>query len=402
MKTYKTKVNRTKPILFLVVFTLPMFTQLNNYLLGAFIGIGIIQILVSPQKREKIKLLGVAWPVLALFLLALFSCLRGFEVENFRSLERFWSLLLLPVVLISDSENMNKKKRQIFLALLYGTLAAFLLGFGNVIYRMLQNGDSLAMIYSAPYIGFNFTRFIDSHPAYLGLFALVSIVFLLGDRLMPKKDKIPHILLSLLGLVQLAGRTALLLLFAFLVILIVFYVKRFRWQALMLFGGVFLISALFIRYGTPQMTKMIFSIEANSDEYRQARWQVSYEIFKENPIWGVGYTKVRELRSALYREKGITLQTSGDYNTHNQFLEYLSTNGALGGFIYVISMAYLLLASLKYKDLIYIFIFGAFIVSNMTESMLVRIKGIEFFALFTSLFLCEMMSKGKYHKGLVW
>ena len=68
----------------------------------------------------------------------------------------------------------------------------------------------------------------------------------------------------------------------------------------------------------------------------------------------------------------------------------------------MISMAYLLLASLKYKDLIYIFIFGAFIVSNMTESMLVRIKGIEFFALFTSLFLCEMMSKGKYHKGLVW
>ena len=378
-----------------------MFTQLNNYLLGAFIGIGIIQILVSPEKRERIKLLGVTWPVLSLFLLALFSCLRGFEVENLKSLERFWSLLLLPVVFISDSENIYKKKRQIFLALLYGTLVAFLLGFGNVIYRMVQNGDSLAMIYSAPYIGFNFTQFIDSHPAYLGLFALVSVVFLLGDRFMPRKDKIPHILLLLLGLVQLAGRTALLLLVAFLVILIVFYVKRFRWQALMLFGGVFLISALFIRYGSPQMTKMIFSIEANSDEYRNVRWQVSYEIFKANPILGVGYTKVREMRSDLYRERGLSF-VQGDYNTHNQFLEYLSTNGAIGGFIYVMTTAYLLLASLKYKDLLYVFLFGAFVVSNMTESMFVRIKGIEFFAIFATLFLCELIVKGKYHKAWVW
>jgi hypothetical protein len=116
----------------------------------------------------------------------------------------------------------------------------------------------------------------------------------------------------------------------------------------------------------------------------------------------VGYTKVRELRSDLYRERGITLQTPGDYNTHNQFLEYLSTNGAIGGFIYVIAMAYLLLASLKYKDLLYVFLFGAFVVSNMTESMLVRIKGIEFFAIFASLFLCELLVKGKYHKVLVW
>jgi O-antigen ligase len=387
--------------LYLTLFTLPMFTQVNNYLLGAFIGIGIIQILVSPEKRERIKLLGVAWPVLSLFLLALFSCLRGFEVENLKSLERFWSLLLLPVVFISDSENIYKKKRQIFLALLYGTLVAFLLGFGNVIYRMVQNGDSLAMIYSAPYIGFNFTQFIDSHPAYLGLFALVSVVFLLGDRFMPRKDKIPHILLLLLGLVQLAGRTALLLLVAFLVILIVFYVKRFRWQALMLFGGVFLISALFIRYGSPQMTKMIFSIEANSDEYRNVRWEVSYEIFKANPILGVGYTKVREMRSDLYRERGLSFM-QGDYNTHNQFLEYLSTNGAIGGFIYVMTTAYLLLASLKYKDLLYVFLFGAFVVSNMTESMFVRIKGIEFFAIFATLFLCELIVKGKYHKAWVW
>lgn len=388
--------------LYSTLLTLPIFTKLNNYLLGAYIIIGLIQILVSADQRSKIKGLGVAWPILGFFLLALFACIRSFEMESLKSLERFWSLFLIPVVVISDAENMYKKKRQIFLALMYGTLAAFLLGFGNVIYRMVQNGDALAMIYSAPYIGFNFTQFIDSHPAYLGLFALVSMVFLLGDRQMPKKEKIPHILLLLLGLVQLAGRTALLVLLVFLVILIVFYVKRFRWQAVMLFGGVVLISTIFIRYGSPQMTKMIFSIEANSDEYRQDRWQVSYDIFKENPIWGVGYTKVRELRNDLYRERGITLQTPGDYNTHNQFLEYLSTNGAIGGFIYVIAMAYLLLASLKYKDLLYVFLFGAFVVSNMTESMLVRIKGIEFFAIFASLFLCELLVKGKYHKVLVW
>ena len=125
------------------------------------------------------------------------------------------------------------------------------------------------------------------------------------------------------------------------------------------------------------------------------RWQVSYEIFKENPFTGVGFKKVRELRREKYLEKNYPLSAESDFNAHNQLLEYLSTNGAIGGFVYVVSMTFLLLMSIVRRDSLFTFIFLIFILANLTESTMVRIKGIEFFAVFTTIFMCSEFSPPK-------
>ncbi len=386
--------NRLKIWLFYAtVFTLPMYIKLNNYLLGAFLFLGLVELGLNTHYRRNAGRLAVAWPVFIFFILALLACLRSWNAESFHYLERYWSLLLVPIVLIADARNFHKKRRYIFLALTYGTLATFFLCFGHIFWKMYENSVPIHHIYWPEYVGFRFTEFTESHPAYLGLFALTSIVFLLYDSTTSRIDRLPHVILLILGLFQLAGRMALLLLLILFIFLLVLYVRKYFGQVLVLFGGIALITLVFMNYGSPYMSKRLFSKEAYTDENRIARWEVSYDIFRENPILGVGYDKVREMREKLYRERGLPFGYEGDYNAHNQFLEYLSTNGAVGGFFYVFSLMFLLLLSLYRKDPLFVFVFAAFLIANMTESMMVRIKGIEYFAIFASFFLCTVISE---------
>ena len=212
-------------LLYAVVFTLPMYTKLNNYLLGAFLVLGLVEWAIRPKLRQNSGRLVVAWPVLAFFLLALLACVRSFSAESLQYLERYWSLVLLPLVFISDARYFYEKRRAVFLALTYGTLATFLLCYGQVFWAMYRSSEPINHIFWPQYVGFQFAAYADSHPAYLGLFALTSIFFLLDDISLPKIEKLPHILLLILGTFQLAGRTALLLLLVLFIFLLVMFVK---------------------------------------------------------------------------------------------------------------------------------------------------------------------------------
>ena len=81
------------------------------------------------------------------------------------------------------------------------------------------------------------------------------------------------------------------------------------------------------------------------------------------------------------------------YNAHNQFMEYLSINGVLGGLIYIFVFLILIFYTIKTKDYLFLFVFFTFFIANITESMMVRIKGIEYFALFASLFLSKFKNQ---------
>ena len=364
-----------------------MFIRLNNYLLGAFLALGILDVLINrrlPVLRENLLR---SWPVLVFFLLALLACLRTFGWESLTLLERYWSFLLLPIVLFSRPALFSEKRREVFLALTYGCIATLLICYGNLIWNMYQNGDTIRQLYQPDYVGQAFTAIADSHPPYLGLFILTAIVFLINDRVLSKKDIFLHVVFLILGLFQLASRMAILLLLILFVFLLLWFIRQYSWQILVLFSGILLIGVVFMNYGSNYMADRFFRPQAYTIESRLQRWEVSYDIFRENPLLGVGYQKVRDMRAQMYRDRNLPFGQEGDYNAHNQFLEYLSTNGAIGGFVYVVSLMYLLLFSLARRDLVFVFVFASFLIANMSESNMVRIKGIEYFAIFATVFL---------------
>lgn len=375
-------------LLYLAVFTLPMYMVVNNILLGAFIFISLLTAMMQWSKRKFPTDVYKAWPVWVFFLLAIMASFHTINGEAFSYLEKYWSLLLLPLVFFLNQEGVMLRRREIFLSLMWGCTATLALCYGNMAWEMVAGAEPLSYIFRWRHIGQQFTDFADTHPTYLGLFIVTSILFLLQDPGFSKRVKFLLFMFLLVGLFQLASRMALLL---FGLFLIYYSAKRFmenRWQVLVLLVGMALFSGIFMFYGSRYMEKRLFSSENVLEDKRIERWRISYEIFKEHPWLGVGYADVKQLRKAKYIENNFTVASEAEYNAHNQFLEYLNSNGFLGGVLYMGSLIYLLMASIKRRDTLFTFLFFAFMIANVTESMMVRIKGIEYFAIFATLFLC--------------
>ncbi len=376
-------------LLYAAVFTLPMYMRLNNIVLGIFVITAILDSMFFLRTFNIKDILSKAWPVLVFFGLSVMASFYEFELASFKLLEKYWSFLLIPMVIIPDRVSFSKRRNQIFLSLLWGCVATLLICYGNVIWEMITKGEPIDYFFRWRHVGHQFTEIADTHPTYLGIFVVTSILYLIQTKIIGPSLKILLFFFLILGLFQLASRMALLLFVIFFLFLITTKVKELRWQITALVLGILACSAIFLTFGSRYMEDRIFSKESVLDDKRVERWKVSYEIFKEHPYFGVGYAEIKALRKAKYIENDFPLAAASEYNAHNQFLEYLSTNGALGGFVYTIALFYLLLVSVKRKDPLYTYIFFFFILANFTESTMVRIKGIEYFAVFATIFLCH-------------
>lgn len=391
-------------LLYLSVFTLPMFMRLNNILLFAFILLGTLEIIMNHKKYLANHFLR-AWPVWTFFVLAILGSFYGSEDIGigFKNLERYWSFFLVPFVFVHGMVQYETKREQIFMSLVLGCVVTLLICYGNVVYEMIVGNEPLDYFFRWRHIGHQFTEIADTHPTYLGIFIVTSVLFMIQDKRINAKLKYPIMVFLIFGLFQLASRMALLLIVVFILYFFLLYLKKYKAQIALLILGLIACSLLFNKLGSDYMKSRLFSKESIADDKRFQRWEASYQIFKENPFLGVGYTKIEEIRNNKYKQFGFNQAARQDLNAHNQLLEYLSRNGALGGFVYIISVFFLFLYSIYRKDYLFTFVFFAFILANLTESMMVRIKGIEYFAIFTSLFLChnlkpELKSVSSYIK----
>jgi O-antigen ligase len=265
---------------------------------------------------------------------------------------------------------------------------------------MISGAEPLSYFFRWRHLGHQFTEVADTHPTYLAVFIVVSIFFLIQDSKTSNNLKSILIPLLILGLFQLASRIAL-----FLMILLVIFilVKRFRgnkWQTASVVFGIVFGSLLVIYYGSEYLTSRIFSENAIVNDRRMIRWEVSYEIFKNDPLVGVGYDRITSLRREGYLHYGFEAGALEEYNAHNQLLEFLSTQGAIGGFIYVTSLAYLFFLAIYQRQVLFAFVFFAFFIACSAESMLVRIKGIEYLAIFGTLFLSVVYSSNPADEDL--
>ena len=387
-------------LLLATVFTLPMFMRLNNLLLGAFIALAFIGVLRRGQLRETGNSLVRGLPIVVFFGLALLGAFRAFSPAQFGLLEKHWALLLVPLAMLPDPGRYALRKRSLFLAFVWGCAVTLLICYGNLIWEMLSLGEPLTDFFKRKHLGQQFTVAADTHPTYLAVFLVVSVFFLIQDKRSSQTLKSILIPFMILGLFQLASRMALFLCILLLLFLIAQRVRRNDWQLASLIFGLTFGSLLVTYYGSDYLKTRIFTTDAITDERRFARWEISYEIFKEHPVLGVGYEKVKTLRNTAYLELGLKKAARANDNAHNQFLEYLSTQGAVGGFVYGLSIMYLFLLAIYRRDVLFGFVFFAFLVASSTESMLVRIKGIEYLALFGTLFLCTVYSRKTEHEDL--
>jgi hypothetical protein len=368
-----------------------MFTQINNILLGLYIVIALF----AGNYIENYNNIKQNWikglPVFFFFILAIIAAFNQPDANPFKHLEKYWSFLLVPLAFIGQTNFYRKNNDTIFFGLLYGCIATLLLCFGNVIYEIVLNDEPLSYFYRWRHLGNQFTAIADTHPAYLGLFIMVSTLFIFQTKKIGTYPKIAILLIFTLGMLQLVSRLALFIYFIILFIEI--------WNGLGIQSKVFKVlsitlsafAVLILLFGSEYYKNRIFSAETIKQDNRFERLIVSYEMFKENPILGVGFSKRDSIRVQKYHRMNFKTAADRNYNAHNQFMESLSTNGLVGGIVYLIVLGFLVVRSIENKEYLFSAIFLIFIIVNLTESMLVRIKGIEFFAIFSSLFLTSLI-----------
>ncbi|MCB0457961.1 MAG: O-antigen ligase family protein [Flavobacteriaceae bacterium] len=373
--------------LYMVMFTLPMYIKLNNILLVVFFALFIVEgDFISKWKNLK-ENYALITPLFLIFLLALFASLNPLDSWNIKYLEKYWVLLLMPITMFSTQESYQKHWKNLFTALLWGCVATLLICYANVFYEMILGNEPLHYFWRWRHLNHEFTEIADTHPAYLGLFIVISIAFILLESPQKKWVKRGVLVFLILGLIQLASRTALISLIGVLFALLAPKLKSHKKEIMVGVGIFSIVGLLFFNSASTFLKDRLVSLENFENDQRFSRYRISFEIFKEHPIFGVGFANKDEVRISKYIENDFMVAALEKYNAHNQMLEYLSVNGLIGGVSYLLVFAYLWYLAWKKKQSFFLWLLVLFFIANLTESMLVRIKGIEFFAIIVSLLL---------------
>jgi len=376
-----------------VLFTLPMYTRLNNIFLFIFFALFLLEGQFGYKWANLKRHYKAVIPLAPFFLLALIASLNHPGDSIFKHLEKYWSFLLIPITIISCLDYYSEKWRELFEALFLGSIITLVICYSNVAYEMLSKEEPLHYFLRWRHLNHEFTAIADTHPAYLGVFIVCSIVFILLEATYKKLWKIVAIVFLSLALVQLASRIAIL---SFVIVTIIFLLSKVKrkWKEILIGLAIVGVFGTFLYYSASSFLKdRLISVESFENDERFSRHKVSFEIFKEYPIFGIGFARKDEIRIEKYNKYGFTVAAQEKYNAHNQLFEYLSINGIIGGLSYILVALYLLYTCWKRQSLFYFLILVIFFVANITESMLVRIKGIEFLAITVSLLMTIKMKE---------
>jgi O-antigen ligase len=151
----------------------------------------------------------------------------------------------------------------------------------------------------------------------------------------------------------------------------------------------FLVSGL-----NEQHVKKFRNFIYTTDYIRARNWENHIPVIKENFFLGVG-TGDNHKALNKYRETDW-LEYHENYNSHNQYLEYLVRFGIVGLVIFIITLWAMLIKSFQRKDDLFTLLLIVFILTMVTESILSRQKGISGYVFITSLCLLTPPKKDEY------
>ncbi len=388
--------NMSKLSLILSFFFLPLSLFFNNLFLTIFIILFGIYTLTNFSKNQlsilaKYKILILIFNIpIALLLIGL--TYSSHLDDGFKDLGRLIPLLFISIYVVINSKYFSEIILFILSALVLGSVIAALLCWGIAILEILQYNQSIFALLSPEYASHNLADNIGIHSPYLALFVNISIGFcvlaidlsLLNIR---KWMLYIAILILTLFLFNLMARNAI---FCFIFFGIVYLLITKKILILIVFVGIvlalssyaFLIEKNYLRdrfFKSVNVfeTETIFS----KKDSRFDRLDASYEVFKKFPILGPGTASEDKYRKEQFYINRDSEAYNNNYNAHNQFMEYLSTYGILGGITFILLFGTLFKIVYYKKSFFLFFLTGCFFVANLTESLFERSWGIIIYIL---------------------
>jgi len=185
------------------------------------------------------------------------------------------------------------------------------------------------------------------------------------------------------------SRSGLISLFSILLISAIYLLFKKRRKRLVF--GFLLIGTLLSGCMSMKTTRTLLTSEVSSLDYSKIRtadprfqiWESVIEIIKENPIVGVGYSRVNSQLFEKYKTKGLTQYYKERFKTHNQFLQFSLESGVWAGVLYAV---FLLPIYFGRENRYLSFAFSAtFFFYSMFEDSLILINGVSLLAFFIAI-----------------
>lgn len=394
--------------LYLSILFLPLSMRLNNLFLGIFVAFFILEGNYS-FKYNNIKTNFRYVLILSVFFLiiALGTIYSEFIGKGLKQVERSLPFLIIPIIFLSEPKEYDKKQNNILISLVVGCILAAIICWAYLAYDVVSNnayGDLLTWKYSK----LNLIKPIDQHTPYLSLFVLSAIGFLVSHTkttaLKAKLKNISMVILTLF-LFHLLSRTAIIY-FCMASMIYLFFNKKYITAATFAIIICSLFSVLIINSDNKSnyfaklfVDQMGINGTANFDG-RFERWKHSYDMFLEEPFFGIGTGDADAYRAILYRKNNDIEGFKNRFNSHNQFLEFLSGQGVIGGIWFLFSFYFLLSKAYKLKEYLFFYIICGMFFCCITESMFRVSWGIVFFSIITSLFLSRVVTIHKRQNEL--
>jgi O-antigen ligase len=305
-------------------------------------------------------------------------------VTGLKVQETNFSLLAIPIVCFGVQAWNEEKIVKIFYVFTCGLLVACIICLSIATAHYARTGSTQFFFYD------HFTSPINSHPTYFAYYIILAITFglylLYYERTQVKVIYIVTIILFLFVMLILTGGVtafiSILFVFSFFILKFIVEEKQFKRQITLGLICIMMVS-MFI-------TSAISLDDRNfvlTDSWeRFILWQ---SAFKATPslIWGVGTGDYKVVLNEYFVSHDLNNFAKDSYNSHNQFIQTLFTNGILGILSLLLVMGRPLYLSVKHKDVLGTLIFFPFLIYGMTEVFLGRYQGVVFFVLLHQIFI---------------
>jgi O-antigen ligase len=327
--------------------------------------------------------------------------------EGIRNLTLRLPLLFFPLALVLPDRKVKERIKKLLRLFSTSTAAYMLICFGYALYRSVEisNGTVTFNPHPAEYPWLNFFYGPDlaifQHPSYLSMYVILSVFIAfetLLDRSVSPPGKWIWISISLILLISvylLSSRAALLVVLVTIPVYFIIKIrsgKLIRLYWVVALSGAAIVLMLFIL--NPRLQRLINSnsreelVNNTMKESRIGLWKAGLSLIRTNPVFGVGTGDIQsELNEEYNRMGNKDLLQVKDLNTHNQFIEITAENGFIGLIIFCAILVLMFKIAISGKNTLYFIFILVSMISFIFETMLNRLAGLSFFAIFSFLML---------------
>ncbi len=234
---------------------------------------------------------------------------------------------------------------------------------------------------------------INEHPIYVNLITGLALIFISFNYFSRHIRILLLIPLTVLFFIA-NSRGVIAALLISLLIRLIYYVKNpfkvslYFSLLLAIFATILFLTPLKKRYLEFSETfKYVLPVNDsfNSMNIRIAIYSCSLDLFKEKPLLGYGIGGIQNALNDCYGQFNTNAFNNKNFNTHNQYLNYLLSYGIIGCLAILFYFFFFFKLSAIVKDEYFSFLIF-FFVTFLTENILSRNTGVVLFSMFNSIF----------------